>query len=66
MLDIEPPSHKRITDKIETLRLEIEWNINRLGYLVMSDEDREQTEDMIRELRDEQRSLEWCLNGNPL
>jgi hypothetical protein len=58
------PSRKQIADKIEALDHEIEWNIRRLGNLVLSDEDREQTEDLIAELREEVGSLRWCFpNG---
>lgn len=58
------PSRQQILDKMADLQREIEWNIRRLGYLVLSDEDREQTEDLIEELRGELNSLSWCSNAS--
>jgi hypothetical protein len=56
------PSNDKIRQAIATRKKEMDWNINRLSFLVMSDEDREQTEDYIIELREEIQSLERCFN----
>jgi hypothetical protein len=56
------PSNDHIREAIATRKKDMDWNINRLSYLVMSDEDREQTEDYIIELRKEIQSLERCFN----
>jgi len=56
-------SRKQIADKIEALNQEIDWNIRRLGNLVLSDEDRDQIEDLIQDLREEQQSLKWALKN---
>jgi hypothetical protein len=56
------PSNDQIRQAIATRKKEMDWNINRLSYLIMSDEDREQTEDYIRTLRQEIDSLEQCFN----
>lgn len=61
MLDIEP-AHKRITDKIEKLDGEIEWLTGRLANLSLSEEDFDQTQDYILELRQERESLKHCFN----
>jgi hypothetical protein len=39
------PSRRHVADKIEALDHDINWNIGRLANLVLSDEDRQQTED---------------------
>jgi len=57
------PSRKQIFDKIEALNSEIDWNIRRLGNLVLSDEDREQVEDLIQDLREEQQTLKLALRN---
>jgi hypothetical protein len=56
------PSRDQIEQAIATRKKEIDWNINRLGNLVLSDEDRQQTEDYIMDLRDEVESLKRCFN----
>jgi len=56
-------SPKLIFDKIEALNSEIDWNIRRLGNLVLSDEDREQVEDLIQDLREEQQTLKLALRN---
>jgi hypothetical protein len=56
------PANDKIREAIATRKKEMDWNINRLSYLIMSDEDREQTEDYIRTLRQEIDSLEQCFN----
>lgn len=56
------PTNQQIADKLKSLEQEIAWNINRLGYLVFSKEDRQQTEDLIMDLRDERESLKGCFN----
>jgi hypothetical protein len=56
------PSRDQIKQAIATRKKEIDWNINRLGNLVLSDEDRQQTEDYIMDLRDEVESLKRCFN----
>lgn len=55
-------SNDQIRQSISTRKQEIDWNINRLGNLVLSDEDRQQTEDYIMDLREEIKSLERCFN----
>jgi hypothetical protein len=57
------PTPKQIAEKLEELDREIAWNIRRLGNLVLDDEDREHTEDLIEELRGERNSLAWCFNA---
>jgi hypothetical protein len=56
------PSNDQIRQAIATRKKEMDWNINRLSFLVMSDEDREQTEDYIKDLREEIQSLKRCFN----
>lgn len=53
-----------VADKLKSLEQEIAWNINRLSYLVLSDEDRQQTEDYIMDLRQERESLKRCFNAS--
>lgn len=55
---------KQMAAIIGNLDGEISWNIQRLANLVLSDEDRQQTEDYIQELREEKQSLEWCFNNH--
>jgi hypothetical protein len=47
------PSKEQVEQAIAVRQKEIEWNIRRLGNLVLNDEDRQQTEDLIMELREE-------------
>jgi hypothetical protein len=56
------PSNDRIRQAIATRKKEMDWLIGRLGNLVLGEEDREQTEDLIFELREEIQSLERCFN----
>ena len=56
-------SRQQIADKIESLNQEIDWNIRRLGNLVLSDEDRDQIEDLIQDLREEQQTLKLALKN---
>lgn len=57
------PSNDQIRQAIATRKKEMDWNIDRLGQLVLSDEDREQTEDYIWTLRQEIESLERCFGA---
>jgi prefoldin subunit 5 len=56
------PPHKQIADKIEQLDSEIEWLTGRLANLSLSDEDWDQTQDYLFELRQERDSLKRCFN----
>ena len=56
-------SRRQIADKIEALSSEIDWNIRRLGNLILSDDDREQVEDLIQDLREEQQTLKLALRN---
>jgi hypothetical protein len=56
------PSHETIRQKIEQLTHEIEWLTTRLANLSLSDEDFDQTQDYIFELRQERESLKRCFN----
>jgi prefoldin subunit 5 len=56
------PSNKQLREKVETLDREIEWLTGRLGHLSLSDEDFDQTQDYIFELRQERESLKRCFN----
>jgi hypothetical protein len=55
-------SSKRIREKVETLDREIGWLTTRLANLSLSDEDFDQTQDYIFELRQERESLKRCFN----
>jgi hypothetical protein len=57
------PSRKQIADRIEALSNEIAWNVDRLGHLVLSDEDVEQVLDMIQDMRKEQQTLKLALRN---
>jgi prefoldin subunit 5 len=56
------PSNKQIADKLKTLDHEIEWLTGRLANLSLSDEDFDQTQDYLFELRQERESLKRCFN----
>jgi prefoldin subunit 5 len=56
------PSNKQLREKVETLDREIEWLTTRLAHLSLSDEDFDQTQDYIFELRQERESLKRCFN----
>jgi hypothetical protein len=56
------PSNQQIATRIGNLDGEINWLIGRLANLVLDEEDRQQTEDYIIELREEIQSLERCFN----
>jgi prefoldin subunit 5 len=56
------PTNQRIADKLETLNREIEWLTGRLANLSLSDEDFDQTQDYLFELRQERESLKRCFN----
>jgi hypothetical protein len=56
------PSNDQIRQAIATRKKEIDWLIGRLGNLILTEEDREQTEDLIWTLRQEIDSLKWCFN----
>jgi hypothetical protein len=57
-----PPSKEQVEQAIAVREKEIEWNIRRLANLVLSDEDRQQTEDLIFDLRDECELLKRRIN----
>jgi hypothetical protein len=56
------PSQEQAEQAIAVRQKEIEWNIRRLGNLILDDEDRQQTEDLIMDLRGEIESLRRCFN----
>jgi prefoldin subunit 5 len=56
------PSNQQIADKLKTLDHEIEWLTGRLANLSLSDEDFDQTQDYLFELRQERESLKRCFN----
>jgi prefoldin subunit 5 len=56
------PSNRRLREKVETLDREIAWLTTRLANLSLSDEDFDQTQDYIFELRQERESLKRCFN----
>lgn len=56
------PTSQQVADKLKQLDTDIAWNIGRLINLVLSDEDRQQTEDFIMDLRQEQESLKRCFD----
>jgi prefoldin subunit 5 len=56
------PSNETIRQKLEQLTHEIEWLTGRLANLSLSDEDFDQTQDYLFELRQERESLKRCFN----
>jgi prefoldin subunit 5 len=56
------PSNDQLKKKVEQLDHEIEWLTGRLANLSLSDEDFDQTQDYIFELRQERESLKRCFN----
>jgi prefoldin subunit 5 len=56
------PTNQQIADKLKTLDHEIEWLTRRLANLSLSDEDFDQTQDYLFELRQERESLKRCFN----
>jgi prefoldin subunit 5 len=56
------PSNDQIIKKYEQLTHEIEWLTGRLANLSLSDEDFDQTQDYLFELRQERESLKRCFN----
>jgi hypothetical protein len=56
------PSQEQIEQAIAVRQKDIEWNIRRLANLILDDEDRQQTEDLIMELRQEVSSIKRCFN----
>jgi prefoldin subunit 5 len=56
------PSDKQIADKLKSLDHEIEWLTGRLANLSLSDDDFDQTQDYLFELRQERESLKRCFN----
>jgi hypothetical protein len=56
------PSQEQVEQAIAVRKKEIEWNIRRLANLILDDDDRQQTEDLIMDLRDEVSSLKRCFN----
>jgi hypothetical protein len=55
-------SKEQIEEAIAVRNKEIEWNIRRLANLILNDEDRQQTEDLIMDLREERESLKRLLH----
>jgi prefoldin subunit 5 len=58
------PSNDQIIQKFERLTHEIEWLTGRLANLSLSDEDFDQTQDYLFELRQERESLKRCFNAS--
>jgi prefoldin subunit 5 len=56
------PSNTQLKKKVEQLDGEIEWLTGRLANLSLSDEDFDQTQDYLFELRQERESLKRCFN----
>jgi hypothetical protein len=56
------PSKEQVEQAIAVRKKEIEWNIRRLANLILNDEDRQQTEDLIFDLRDECELLKRRIN----
>jgi prefoldin subunit 5 len=56
------PSNDQIIKKFEQLTHEIEWLTGRLANLSLSDDDFDQTQDYLFELRQERESLKRCFN----
>jgi hypothetical protein len=56
------PSKEQVEQAIAVRKKEIEWNIRRLANLILDDEDRQQTEDLIFDLRDECELLKRRIN----
>jgi hypothetical protein len=51
-----------VREKVERLTKDIEWLTGKLANLSLSDEDFDQTQDYIFELRQERESLKRCFN----
>jgi hypothetical protein len=60
--DYPAASKEQIEEAIAVRNKEIEWNIRRLANLILNDEDRQQTEDLIMDLREERESLKRLLH----
>jgi hypothetical protein len=56
------PASDQIKLKIEQLTHDIDWLTTKLANLSLSDEDFDQTQDYIFELRQERESLKRCFN----
>jgi prefoldin subunit 5 len=56
------PTNQRIADKLKTLDHDIEWLTGKLANLSLSDQDFDQTQDYLFELRQERESLKRCFN----
>jgi prefoldin subunit 5 len=56
------PTDRQIVDKLKSLDHEIEWLTGRLANLSLADEDFDQTQDYLFELRQERESLKRCFN----
>jgi prefoldin subunit 5 len=56
------PSNDQLKKKVKQLDHEIEWLTGRLANLSLSDEDFDQTQDYLFELRQERESLKRCFN----
>jgi prefoldin subunit 5 len=56
------PSHDRILKKLDQLDREIELLTGQLAHLSLSDDDFDQTQDYLFELRQERESLKRCFN----
>jgi prefoldin subunit 5 len=59
------PSNDQLKKKVEQLDHEIEWLTGRLANLSLSDEDFDQTQDYIFELRQERESLKRVFQCQP-
>jgi prefoldin subunit 5 len=56
------PSNDQLKKKVEQLDHDIEWLTGKLANLSLSDQDFDQTQDYIFELRQERESLKRCFN----
>jgi hypothetical protein len=56
------PSNETIKQKLEQLTKDIDWLTGKLANLSLSEEDFDQTQDYILELRQERESLKRCFN----
>jgi prefoldin subunit 5 len=56
------PSNETIRQKLEQLDHDIEWLTGKLANLSLSDQDFDQTQDYLFELRQERESLKRCFN----
>jgi prefoldin subunit 5 len=56
------PSNDQLKKKVDQLDHDIEWLTGKLANLSLSDQDFDQTQDYLFELRQERESLKRCFN----